>query len=541
VIKLPNDVEALKNKLTPFRYRLRLLLMWRLGAIWGLFGVLIAIALDLLDWFNVIFVPLWVLIVSIGIGLGIGVLISLFKKIPDEAVAAMIDHRGDLKDRIRTALERTEAHGVFDTPLMNDALLQIETAKSGRLFGIRFGRLQGLFCFFLPLFLLLHFLPSMWFLQSEQIRNEKAEVKAMANQVEEVARPILDRAKKPDAKALEKQIANNVELFKRRAQEGRLGKKEALLKLNQILAQSQKLEQEHQKELDTAVMKTMTVAEQFKKAEIEQRKLDAQIKQLSEQMSKIERQLRTCTNENGTPLNQQQKSALSNKMASLQQQMRSLQLSKQAQEYLSKLMNDPNYQEAMKRLQELTKQLCSNPGSGQKLSQAELDKQMVALQKNLEEMAKRYSDKEIQQMAKDLLEQVKRMNELKLSKNACEKAGGMCSSLLSVPCTGKGVGPGDSMSLWSGQPDSMNQGKKHAELKIPMKNAVITGQNPLTPGPADYTDFKATPTTNSANIPLSRVLTSYQQKAESAINKQDIPPAERKRVKNYFDSLQSGK
>jgi hypothetical protein len=36
------------------------------------------------------------------------------------------------------------------------------------------------------------------------------------------------------------------------------------------------------------------------------------------------------------------------------------------------------------------------------------------------------------------------------------------------------------------------------------------------------------------------VLPSYQKKAEQALNKQNIPPAERKRVKRYFESLSSG-
>lgn len=101
-------------------------------------------------------------------------------------------------------------------------------------------------------------------------------------------------------------------------------------------------------------------------------------------------------------------------------------------------------------------------------------------------------------------------------------------------------GGGRDQGGWFGQPENFNQGEKQPQLKIPMKNTAVRGQNPLMPGPADYQEFHAPPTPGDSSIPLSQVLPSYQKSAENAMNKQDIPPAERKRVKKYFDSLKGG-
>jgi hypothetical protein len=40
-----------------------------------------------------------------------------------------------------------------------------------------------------------------------------------------------------------------------------------------------------------------------------------------------------------------------------------------------------------------------------------------------------------------------------------------------------------------------------------------------------------------SSIPYQAVLPTYQKMAESALSKSDIPPRERVRVRNYFDSL----
>jgi translation initiation factor 2B subunit (eIF-2B alpha/beta/delta family) len=93
--------------------------------------------------------------------------------------------------------------------------------------------------------------------------------------------------------------------------------------------------------------------------------------------------------------------------------MRALQLSEQAQEFLRKLMSDPNFQEAMKLLSELQKQL-ENLRETQipQISPEELERMLKELEKAIEELAKQYGDDEkIRELARQILEAVKRLKE----------------------------------------------------------------------------------------------------------------------------------
>jgi hypothetical protein len=46
---------------------------------------------------------------------------------------------------------------------------------------------------------------------------------------------------------------------------------------------------------------------------------------------------------------------------------------------------------------------------------------------------------------------------------------------------------------------------------------------------------------NRSSVPFRNVLPSYEKKAESALNRQQIPKQHQRRVKEYFDSLTGAK
>jgi hypothetical protein len=66
----------------------------------------------------------------------------------------------------------------------------------------------------------------------------------------------------------------------------------------------------------------------------------------------------------------------------------------------------------------------------------------------------------------------------------------------------------------------------------------VTGQRRETGEQEQYVEIKA-PTTvgNRSSVPYVKVLPSYKKKAESALNKQEIPKEHQKRVKEYFEGL----
>ena len=67
--------------------------------------------------------------------------------------------------------------------------------------------------------------------------------------------------------------------------------------------------------------------------------------------------------------------------------------------------------------------------------------------------------------------------------------------------------------------------------------SMITGSHrPI--GEEAYVEIKAPSTVgNRSAVPYVKVLPSYRKKAESALNRQQIPKEHEKRVKEYFDSL----
>jgi hypothetical protein len=595
----------LADRLRPYRQRVRWLLMWRWGALGGFAGTLVAILLDALDWLALITMPIWGLVLAICTGLLLGCLYALLIPLPPSALAQLIDRRGRLKDRLQTALEHTDGEHLFDRPLIEDAENALLRLRPAALFRFRLGAAHGLFALALVALLGFHFLPQILAMVSPEKREQQKQVQAAAKQIEEVAKPVLERAKKPDATELEKRIARNIELYSRRARQGRMSKQEALLRYNKLLDEARRLEQQNQRKLEQTALKAATAGEQLKQLAQKYQQspqLEQLTRQLQEELNALQQQLQTSKDMNGNPLNTEQRArlqeqirqlqatlqalrnpnptsiqsqmselqrqinelqrqiqsgrdskgiplskealkALEQQLKRLQQQLRALQLSEQAREFLRKLMNDPNFIEAMKRLQELARK-CQQLGQNQdtqqrQLTQEEIERMARELEKRLEELAKRYSsDEQIRELAKQILEQVKKMKELSQCNGACAgiSLAGMCFGL--GMCRGAG-GAWDKHDYF-GQPEMFNQGAKQPELKIPMKNTPVTGQPPLLPGPADYEEYEAPPTPGDSSVPLTQVLPSYQKKAEQALNKQNIPPAERKRVKRYFESLSSG-
>jgi chemotaxis protein histidine kinase CheA len=604
------------DRLRPYRRRVRILLMWRYGAMAGVAGALVATLLSLLDWRGVLTIYPWQLGACIVAGVLMGILYGLLLRVSDAAIAQLIDRRAGLKDRLQTAMEHADGTHLFDLPLLEDAQNALQSADPKRILRLRFGRWQKLFVGAVALTLFVQFLPQILAITIPERREEQKEIKQAAQEIQEVAKPILEEAKKPDADELTKRIAQNVELYNKRAREAKMSKQEALLRYNEILEEARKLEQQTQRRLEQAVQKAQTAGEQLQKLaeksdqlppqfrqqlqslqqQLQQQMqslqqqlqsgkdlqgrplsaqqmqnlqqqlqrlqatlqamqnpnqadLQAQMSDLQRRIDELQKQLQSGKDANGNPLTKEQMEQLKKQLESLQQQMRALKLSKEAQEFLRKLMNEPAYREAMEHLRKLAEQMQKlnqqKDPQQRKLTQEEIEKRLQELERKLEELAKKYNtDEKIRELAQQLLEQVKQIKELSQCQGACLGLGlGNCFGL----GMGMGMGGGTKQKqAWDkgeffGQPELFNQGDKQPELKIPMKDTPISGQPPLVPGAGDYMDYNAPPTPGSSSIPLTKALPTYQKKAEQALSQQNVPPAERKRVKRYFESLQSGK
>jgi len=599
------------DRLRPYRRRVRLLLAWRYGAIAGIAGALIATLLSLLDWRGLMVVYPWQLGACVLLGVMMGVVYGLLIRVSDAAVAQLIDRRAGLKDRLQTAMEHTDGAHLFDLPLMEDAQNALQGANPKQILRPQFGRWQKLFLGSVALLLFMHFLPQILAIVVPERREEQKEIKQAAEEIQEVAKPILEAAKKPDADELTKRIAQNVELYNKRAREAKMNKQEALLRYNELMEQARQLEQQTQKKMEQLHQQAQNAGEQLEKlaqkqnpadlnpelkqmmqqlqseaqslqqqlqsgkdmqgrpltaqqrADLQQQlqrlqaslqamqnpnmaNLQNQMNDLQRKIDELQRQLQSGKDANGNPLSKEQMEQLQKQLESLQQQMRALQLSKEAQEFLRKfqeaLRNDPQFKEAMEHLRKLAEQMQqmqreTDPQRRQ-LTQEEMEQRLQQLEKMLEELAKKYnSDEKIRELVKQMLEQIKQMKEL----GQCQ---GACMGLGMGNCFGLGAFGTKQKQAWDkgdyfGQPEMFNQGDKQPELKIPMKDKAVSGQPPLMPGAGDYMDYEAPPTPGGSSVPLTQALPTYQKKAEQALSQQNIPPAERKRVKRYYESLQA--
>jgi hypothetical protein len=147
------------DRLRPYRRRVRILLMWRYGAMAGVAGALVATLLSLLDWRGVLTVYPWQLGACIVAGVLMGALYGLLLRVSDAAVAQLIDRRAGLKDRLQTAMEHTDGAHLFDLPLIEDAQNALQNADPKRIFRPQFGKWQKLFVGAVALTLFVQFLP----------------------------------------------------------------------------------------------------------------------------------------------------------------------------------------------------------------------------------------------------------------------------------------------------------------------------------------------------------------------------------------------
>ncbi len=68
--------------------------------------------------------------------------------------------------------------------------------------------------------------------------------------------------------------------------------------------------------------------------------------------------------------------------------------------------------------------------------------------------------------------------------------------------------------------------------------SMVTGARREGTGEETYIEIKApTMVGNRSSVPYVKVLPGYKKRAESALDRQQIPKEHQKRVKEYFDSL----
>jgi chemotaxis protein histidine kinase CheA len=280
---------------------------------------------------------------------------------------------------------------------------------------------------------------------------------------------------------------------------------------------------ERQQAMDQAKQES---AEAQKKIESLQSQLDALNRKL--QNPKLSEAERKALEEQKKALQKEMKAAQEAKKAA-DQKMQALKLSEEARKVFEKMMQHPLY----KQLQELAQKMRENAQQAAQQGRPPLSKEeMEKLRQQLEELAKQLADdKKMEEFLQAMLDAMKEGG------GSC-RLGAVCMGLGSiVPIPGAG-GPGpddDRMLFDSGRVNKLDKGVAGAGKT----NATqVVGQRREGPGEETYIEIKA-PTTvgNRSSVPYVKVLPSYRKKAESALDRQQIPKEHEKRVREYFESL----
>jgi hypothetical protein len=592
-------MKDLDRELSKFRSRVRMVRAWRGLAVGGTVGGLFSIALAVLDWRRVAEANWMVLATPVVVGMVVGAAAGFLMKIGGQAIAKSLDRRAGLKDRLTTA--REEHHEAFADSQRDDAFAHLNDATPRkvypfRLTGWHFGPVA---CFAVAS--AIYLLAGASLFMSPDQKAEREEVKKEGAKIEKVAKEALQRPVVEVGKE-ERALANELAKRAREMQRGRVGKEEMLQaneesqkKLNELInkrfdaadknmmqAQSvaEKMaiaEAQKKNEISPEMAKEMTAMlenqrkgdensqakpgqrmskieqqlqsgknEQGKpmsqderaQLEAEKRAIDEAMKDVEKRLDEIQKQLESGKDAQGNPLSEEDRKKLEAFAKQLQELMKEFKLSQKVQEMLQKMQQMEDFKELQEILSKMRQnQQATERGEVPTLSKEELEQlreKLKEAQKKLEEMAKNMTDKQMKEMLERMIE---------AAKNA---RAGNCSSCMGLGL-GMGLLPGMGMNMPGGPGKDMffrNSGQvplqNPTEAKGKAFSTSVTGKR-QEKGDESYMEVRGpTGLGQRSKTPYYKVLPTYKKKAEEALEKEAIPQEHRKRVKEYFDSLQGG-
>lgn len=402
------------SNLNRFGRRVRVVRSWKGLAIGACFGSLAASVWAGLDWANLAEANWAGLAAVVGAGAVLGFVAGFLQKITPKSLADSIDRRAALEDRLVTSIERSGSQAGFDAALHADAAAHLVGLKPSKLYPVRVGKWQVSAVALAALASGIFLLGNTPIFLNDQQKKDREELKQAGQAVQHVLKPVEEDLKTPSQNQDEKRLAEALRRLSKELEKARLTKEEAMQKANEIQKQAQQLVKDRANSAQDSIAKAESAFEKMEKAELEKNGLKDVDPEVAK-MSEAERQARTddlqkqskANNEKISQLqsqlnqekglNDQQKMELSKEMQALMQkqsqlskQMEQLKLSKNVQEMLKRMMENPLYKKLMemqKKLQDAMKEAQQN-GEQQQLTHEQIEE----MQKQLEELAKQLKD-----------------------------------------------------------------------------------------------------------------------------------------------------
>jgi hypothetical protein len=553
----------IQQQLKRFERRVRLMRGWKGLAVGASLAAAVSLVWAVLDWVNLAPASALDLGLVVAAGALIGVVVGFLQPVPAKTLGDSIDRRARLNNRLGTALEGNPADDAFAEPQRADAQAKLGGIRAKDLFPFRFGRPQFAAVTLSALVAAVFLLGNTPLLLSAEQKQARKEMKAESSRVEKVRRENLENPKDaPGMSEEEKRLADEMRRLERDLERAKMSPEEAMQKANKIASEAEKLSlkanEDAQKQLATAseAMEQMKAEalkqaglpqmpsgmaemtpEQRKNAQKENQKrqndLKAQMAALEKRLAEIKERLKSdkLSKAERDQLEKEraaleaQKKALESQLAAAKKDEMMLKLSAEAQAVFEKMAKSPLYQELMK-LQAKLQANANAMANGQKptLTPEERRKMLAALEAFAKEMK---DQKAMEAYLKAMIEALK---------NA-KKAGNCKGVGLGIRPTMPGIG-GPSNDIWAGDNKKINKLDKGVAGGGKTFTTQVTGSKRPTGESDPYIEFKApTMVGNRSSIPYAKVLPSYKKRAESALNRQEIPKEYQGRVKEYFKSL----
>ncbi|MHB0911834.1 MAG: hypothetical protein ACYC2Y_00125 [Armatimonadota bacterium] len=530
-------MSELDTQVRRLRRRVRLLLAERYALLGGSAGAVVASVMVLLSprFAGLLDYRLW--IGTALAGLVAGASFGLLTKLSDLTVAISADKRIGMKERISTAValeSRTDRSDVEET-LIRDAGRHIETFRSTEVFRHRFGRMHIALACSLALLMGIVFLPRTGIFLSKTRQQEIAAMKQQGKKMVKVAKDM----KKLDPRDEElRKLAARMEQLGKKMQTGRMEKKQAMLKTRrlgeQIAAKQDKLARMN-KPMEKAQSEMRKASDRIARSMAEK---IAQAEKITPEaaMKKLpsDAKLAELARKDGS-LTAAERGELEKALEKYADPASSLPIPKELAEALAKLAANGDYQKAVELMQKLAKKQCSG-------GTCQADKE--ALKKQMGALAKALKNTDLDALAKALRENAERLAKMspeeleKLAKQAqCKQCLSLAMSKACGACAGIGTssanGPGGGMGG-----DDSNTGPK-GELKEVKKTVLAPSQIGESGTVFSSGETMGVPDTAApSTVPYTEVYSEYRKAAEDALSKENVPPAYRKRVKDYFSSLE---
>lgn len=599
----------LERKLAQLRARVR----WVRAVRWALvFGL--AAALPCLIWAAVsraafLYLPWFLPAGVVALALVAGITYALASRLTPLQVARAAEQRLNLKERLSTAWEVSAAgrsEGVASL-LVSDAAERAADVRPAQVFRPRIARQGGVLALTLGLMAALLVLPEVPLLQSPARRQEQQAMRKEGEQLEKVAKEWAQRAKEAEAAKL-KVVALRMEKLARAMRTGKVTQKRALVGLNELKRQLGELERESQAQVRKSDLQAQEellaarlelaakTAEEMQAEALKRGKtqdaeaLSSLAKELSQKASQAKEKAASAAKPGqapprpgppGMPIDDRTAELLRQLKQMQDQYGQYLNLDPDTAAKLAELFAKKDYQEALKKLEELAKKLGLEAKAGKLTEQ-----QLKDLAEQMKKLAEALKGTDLDDLARQLLEMAKMLERMdpeeakKLLEKMCKN--GACIGLmglqsLSAACKNAGAGLGRGSGPKGGGPGGTGWGENR---EVPGAGGAQQGQGgdrgglrpPPTPevkdggaGPGERVTSEpsrggqptklpgqvaeegltvSVPTQGApegsppSSVPYYQVYEEYHRAAESALQREEVPPAYREQVRGYFESLQ---